>query len=276
MRRLFDILKDIQNVRCAVANRERGLPFGSEGLFSDRLEDIEKDLTKKLKVSLGAVPIYEKWLKEVEGVGPRIAAAWISNIMISYKHLEEPSETQKTFAIKTKGEKELYPTLRGIGAFPTISKLWAWCGQDVQNGEAPKRSRNGKIRMNPKTQALAWLTGRQFRLAKGYYADIYRKYKEELYRGHYGKAVENPQVCPRYEKCREKLLGAASRLGREPKKFPCKKHVDNMAMRHAVKDFLRDLWIKWRQTEGLPVSGSYETEVLGHNHNEGLSKPTST
>ena len=36
-----------------------------------------------------------------------------------------------------------------------------------------------------------------------------------------------------------------------------------MATRYAVKMFLRDLWVAWRQLEGLPVSEPYEVAFLG-------------
>ena len=35
------------------------------------------------------------------------------------------------------------------------------------------------------------------------------------------------------------------------------------ATRYAVKCFLRDLWVAWREVEGLPVSAPYEVEYLG-------------
>ena len=277
MRRTYDIFKDVQVNRMGTVSRERGLPFAvGEGLYSDRLEDIEKDLTKKLDIQLKAVPLYQQWLDGVKGIGPRLAAAWISYIQVTYKTLEELNikeeeltEVQKTFSVKTKGDKMRYPTIRGIGAFATISKLWKWCGIGVEDGEAPRREHGKKLGSHPKMAALAWMTGQQFRLLKGkdsYYEQLYVKYKEELYAGQYGKAVEDPTQCKRYIPCKERLGKAATRLGRDPKKFPCKKHVDNMAMRKAVKEFIKDLWINWRKIEGLPLTGTYEEDVLGHKH----------
>lgn len=40
-------------------------------------------------------------------------------------------------------------------------------------------------------------------------------------------------------------------------------HIHAMATRYAVKMFLRDLWVAWRQLEGLPVSEPYEVAFLG-------------
>jgi len=41
-------------------------------------------------------------------------------------------------------------------------------------------------------------------------------------------------------------------------------HLNNMAKRKMCKRFLADLWVKWRESEGLPVSRPYVIEILGH------------
>jgi hypothetical protein len=45
-----------------------------------------------------------------------------------------------------------------------------------------------------------------------------------------------------------------------------KGHRHNMAMRYMVKMFLRDLWIAWRNLEGLPVEPDYAEAKLGMVH----------
>jgi hypothetical protein len=45
-----------------------------------------------------------------------------------------------------------------------------------------------------------------------------------------------------------------------------KGHRHNMAMRYMVKIFLADLWLSWRELEGLPVTPTYQEAVLGHKH----------
>jgi hypothetical protein len=39
-----------------------------------------------------------------------------------------------------------------------------------------------------------------------------------------------------------------------------------MAIRYTIKIFLQDLWLKWRELEGLPVSAPYHEAILGHKH----------
>jgi hypothetical protein len=40
-------------------------------------------------------------------------------------------------------------------------------------------------------------------------------------------------------------------------------HINNMAIRFMVKMFLADLWVVWRQLEGLPVTEPYAVAKLG-------------
>ncbi len=46
-------------------------------------------------------------------------------------------------------------------------------------------------------------------------------------------------------------------------------HKHNMAIRYAVKRFLVDLYIAWRNLEGLPVTDEYAVRKLGLNHGQG-------
>ncbi len=47
-----------------------------------------------------------------------------------------------------------------------------------------------------------------------------------------------------------------------------KGHRHNMAMRYMIKIFLQDLWLAWRELEGLPVTPTYQEAVLGHKHHD--------
>ncbi len=54
----------------------------------------------------------------------------------------------------------------------------------------------------------------------------------------------------------------------EKHKDKSKGHRHNMAMRYMVKVFLQDLWMAWRELEGLPITKPYHEAVLGHVHHE--------
>ena len=48
-------------------------------------------------------------------------------------------------------------------------------------------------------------------------------------------------------------------------------HKMSMGVRYMIKQFLRDLYVVWRDLEGLPISQPYEVEKLGnrpHKYNE--------
>lgn len=52
----------------------------------------------------------------------------------------------------------------------------------------------------------------------------------------------------------------------EKHKDKSKGHRHNMSMRYMMKIFLQDLWLAWRELEGLPITAPYNEAVLGHQH----------
>lgn len=164
------------------------------------------------------------------------------------------SSEQLELAQKTENGDYLVPTIRGIGAFDTVSKYWAWWGLDVRDGHAPKRKRGENIDWNPKMRMLAWKISKQFVMQGERYRMIYDAEKMRLTAERIG---ENGELfCTHLEECQAKLKRRA--------KPACKGHIDAMAKRKAVKMFLSHLWEKWRELEGLPVRQPYAIEKLGH------------
>jgi len=264
LRRVSDILYDVQEVRKATANRLRGLPKEVYGVYPEALINIEKQLDKRLAVILMEIPVWNSWLRDVKGIGPRLAAGILSRIAVTVvKNLDNLSEVQRRFAVKRK-DGYLIPIYRGIQGFPNISKLWKYCGLHTENGIAPRRKRGEKATWNPwlKMMLLGRLATSFVRTAQGEkYEQIYRKQKS-YYMGpdKYGPALENPEKCPRYAECIRRLAERAARLGREIKHPPCKAHIDAMARRYMIKEFVKDLWAEWRKAEGLPVFPPYWEE----------------
>jgi hypothetical protein len=164
------------------------------------------------------------------------------------------SSEQLELAQKTENGDYLVPTIRGIGAFDTVSKYWAWWGLDVRDGHAPKRKRGENIDWNPKMRMLAWKISKQFVMQGERYRMIYDAEKLRLTAERIG---ENGELfCAHLEECQAKLKRRA--------KPACKGHIDAMAKRKAVKMFLSHLWEKWREIEGLPVRQPYVIEKMGH------------
>jgi len=358
LRRLVDVLYDVQDVRLRTANRLRQMPRKTAALYVEPLQRLEQDLTKEIDRLLRRVPIYTSFLRHVRGVGPRISGCIVAETMISFVRVpkaeyerarralesqaddetqisvasRETDETQLRdagrkavethcadasqrwyetqahrasqllhethkaaasqnsnatqqegvsryesdaqerdasqdnpdphneyaftreqleLAQKTEGGDYLVPALRGIAAFPTVSKYWAWWGLHVVDGRAPRRRRGQNINWSPKMRTLAWKIGKQFVMQGRRYRDIYLGYKRRLQRER-----PTPRDCPRYEECKKAL-----KRREEP---ACRGHIEAMARRYAVKMFLSHLWEKWRRLEGLPVRGPYALERLGH------------
>ena len=265
LRRVSDCLYDVQDVRIRTAHRLRGLPKEVYGVYPRSLLDIEKQLTKQLNTLLKQVPVWNYWLKDVKGVGPRLAGAILSRIAVKYQvveKLDNVTEIQRRFAVKFQNKPGyLIPVYRGIQAFPNVSKLWAYCGLHVEDGVAPRRRRGERVDWNPtlKMLLLGRLATSFIRTARGEkYEQIYRKQKSYYMSPEkYGPALQDPRKCPRYEECIKRLRQAAKRLGRMEKHPPCRAHIDAMARRYMIKEFVKDLWIEWRKAENLPIFPPY-------------------
>lgn len=158
---------------------------------------------------------------------------------------------QFNLAQKTAKGGYLIPVKRGIEAFDTCSKYWAWWGLHVINGSSPKRRKGENINWNPKMRTLSWKIGKQFVMQGQGYRQIYDKDKDRL------TDQRMPiGACHKYEECRSKL-----KTRKEP---ACKGHIDAMAKRKAVKMFVSHLYEAWRNIEGLPTRPPYVLEYGGH------------
>ena len=137
-----------------------------------------------------------------------------------------------------------------------ISGFWAYAGLDVA-GDGRGRGRfkehlvdreytdkDGKqqlkkgITFNPflKTKLVGVLGGCLMK-TKGEYKGVYDGYKHRL---------EN------HPKHAEKSKG----------------HRHNMAVRYMIKIFVQDLWLKWREVAGLPITAPYSEAKLGLKHDQ--------
>lgn len=114
--------------------------------------------------------------------------------------------------------------------FPTVSKLWRYCGYAVVNGKAERPVRGQKIHYNVHMKSLLYLIGMGL-IRKG---SPYR------------------QV---YDEAREKYA----------ERFAIRKQIHYAALRKVIKLWLAHLWETWRRLEGLPVRLAY-VFTLGEEH----------
>lgn len=298
LRRLVDTLYDVQDVRMRTANRLRVFPKETREVHVKPLLEEEKKLTDQIQAILDDMPIYQQYLGHIKGIGPRIAGMIISQTMIRFvevdgaefkkiaKIVEEggdlvgiPYDKQQILlAVKTKGGNYKIPTIRGIGAFDTVSKYWEWWGVGMVkiDGKWYPQKRWGvksfekqfgrkptveelKVNYNPKMKTLSWKIGNQFIKIHGGHRDIYDHFHDK-YAATRIRLVDGKWVplgtCSQWDACKAKLTKAL--------KPTCAGHVVGMSKRATVKFFIADLWEFWRRMEGLPVRDPYVLEKLGH------------
>lgn len=265
LRRAVRFFYDLQKLRIQTSNRS-GINHVTKSLvelteedkkFLDStgngLEVLEKQALKEVQRVLKGVPIYERWLKQQKGIGPTLSGVLISEI--------------------------------DIARCSTPSALWRYCGLavDPATGRAERRVKGEKAKFSP------WLKSKLLRVmgdclikANSPYKKFYNDYKHRK---------ENTIVpvcmgCKGEGKARvEDVEGKPDPITRKraTKKVKCencggtggpapwgasKMHRHNAALRVLVKAFLLDLWTKWRELEGLPVTEPYAVAVLGRVHGD--------
>lgn len=187
-----------------------------------RLLAAEEELGKSIAKLVATFPIWDAFLKNIKGCGPKMAAVIISEL--------DPHKARH------------------------VSSFWRYAGLDVaEDGKGRSRrgehlieveyiDKNGKtqtrngITFNPflKTKLIGVLGG-SFIKSNSPYRQIYDGYKHRL------------DCHPQY-------------------KDESKGHKHNMAMRYMIKIFLKDLWLTWREIEGLPITPDYAEAKLGMKH----------
>lgn len=231
LRALVEVYYDVQDVRIRSFNRLRQVGE-VKGVEPDILKELEKQVREYLRDEVHDVPVVKTFLSNVKGIGPILAGGIIAWF--------DPAKANHA------------------------SSFWKYAGLAVEDGHAIKRVKGKKTEYNPRVKVLCWKIADSFIKSRSpFYRPLYDKAKLE-------EAVklchpeEKPENCPQYAECKARLGKAATRMNRESKKLPCKKHVDYRARRKMVKRFLADLWGIWRQLEGLPTSDPYAVAILGH------------
>jgi hypothetical protein len=130
--------------------------------------------------------------------------------------------------------------LQDIGRFNTISALHRYSGLSAIDGKAQKRRAGWSTDYDPKMKTLMWKIGKSFLTSRNpeyrkIYDDAHRHYEER------GKWSEN-----------------------NPTGNKNKAHTMNRSLIKMERIFLANVWLKWRQLEGLPVSDPYIFAIGGH------------
>lgn len=249
--------------------------------FADVAKSQEMEIEKNLKSMLKRFPVYNKWMKDVKGVGP-IAAGWIlgefdiheattvskmwqfaglnPSMVEGKKRIENEDGTfsyiptgkmirgdKMTPGFVAPFNKRLRTALVGVLAdgFIKAGFNWTACTEEQFN-QLPEeyRSRREKNKIKDVPCQLSFSSP---------YTKLYFNYKQRL------EHSENQTT-------------AISKKGADPASIKwkdCSKgHRDRAAKRYMIKMFLKDLYAEWRKIEGLPVREPYQDEYLGHKHNK--------
>ena len=115
---------------------------------------------------------------------------------------------------------------------------------------APKRKRGELCEWNPKLRMICWKIAGQFLRARAFY---YHRYL------HYKHIYEEREAFKTQAKKAKGVKG----------------HIHNMALRRIAKEFLADVWVRWRELMMLPVTKPYSARFSQNSpeiHQRGASQ----
>ena len=230
--------------------QERVMRFDDLETFkaiADNAKEQENFIQKKLKKVLKRFNIYNEWLVDVKGIG-EIASGWII------------------------GEYDIHKAT-------TVSKLWQFTGLNPGMVRGIKRIKKEKYK-----ESNGEIIGEMFddvfvrtnkmvrgdKLTEGFVAP----FNKNLRRAMVGVMADgfikqqNSYALEYYYPYKMRLEQEENAIVGEDKKWceVSKGRRDRAAKRYMVKMFLKDLYVIWRQLEGLPVRAPYMEEYLGKKH----------
>lgn len=205
--------------------------------IADECRKQESEIEKMLKKTLKRFPIYNDYLLHIKGVGT-IAAGWI----IAEFDIEKAT---------------------------TVSKMWQFAGLNsgLVKGKKRVEDKDGNVSFVESGEMI-----RGDKLSPGHVAPFNQNLRTALVgvladgfikqQNHYCMEFYYP-----YKARLEQEESQVTHIGKETAwKDVSKGHRDRAAKRYMIKMFLKDLYVAWREIEGLPVRESYQEEYLGHKH----------
>ena len=260
LRRSVRFFYDLQKLRVQSSNRNTTDTVeltDSDAAFMEStgegLNALEKQALKQTTSILKGIPIYKHWLKNQKGCGPTMSGVLLSEI--------------------------------DIRKADTISALWRFCGLavDATTGKAERRTKGQKAHYSPwlKSKVLHVL-GDCMVKANSPWRIHYDNYKHrkmntilDVCMGCEGTGqatVEDDEATPDPETKKKKTKKVkctnCDGTGGPAPWGNTKAHRHNAAMRYMVKMFLLELWVKWRELEGLPVTPTYAEAMLDREHGD--------
>jgi hypothetical protein len=221
-------------------DRKKMFSDGDKAMFTesaDAARGQEDNLEEKLLSVLERMPIYNEWLKTVDGIGP-ISAGWIC------------------------GEYD-------INKATTVSKMWSFTGLNPGMVLGKKRIKNddGTFTIETTDQLV-----RADRLTPGFVSPFNTRLRIALV-----GVMADGFIRAQNSYCLDYYYPYKTRLENSVKTVlhlkeevawneVSKGHRDRAAKRYMVKMFLKDLYNQWRPLYGLLVRPTYAEEYLNRKH----------
>ena len=211
-------------------------------LLLESEESYKKVLADKIKDH----PVFTGFLSQVKGCGPMMSANILAYLdPYKARHASSFRKYAGLDVVATK-DKDGNPVVDEDGNIVTHGRKMG----DTEEYEYIDKNGNKAIKKgltyNPKLKSklIGVLASGMIKAKDPVYTKIYYDYKLRL---------EN------HPKHREKSAA----------------HRNNMALRYMIQKFLSNLWVYWRELEGLEVTLLYEVDKLGmrpHGYNDGDTK----
>lgn len=227
-----------------LAADDQGVVKELNKIFGKTQDKLKSEMHKELR----RVPVYEKWLKNVAGVGPILAAYLLSQVNI-----------------------ELPASAPG-GTTGKPSNLIRFCGNAVIDGKRDSLQRGEKAHYAAelRCQLFVWYGG----LVRGKgvgpksdkYLDVAANYANRMRHSERVNLTKN--TITRFDSKALMTYRDPTGAGKDMP-VSAKNFVLQTGRRKAVDVFLEDLYIVWRSLEGLPVWAGYYAEKLGYRHGGG-------
>lgn len=235
---------DGQN-KIITASRQRLQNLGIDGKPEDQpeikvMESLKNNIANRMRKEMELFPVWNDWLVNVPGVGPRIGGNLI--LLFNFKHIPicakcgedlDPEFNCSVCGKPAKGDGVLKTRVIKRD-FPTISKWWKFMGVHIVDGKKPKKAKGVQCDWSSKGRSIAWLA------SEGFY---FKMNKEHLYKAEILRRIADK------EKNRPEIK---------------KGHRLAQAMHETSKLFLAHFWTVHRHLEGKPVSLPYAHTILGH------------
>lgn len=247
------------------------------------LQGMEAKVLKTVKAGVEETAIWKNFLADVKGVGPTMAGIILSELdphkartvssfwaytgvgqerpfEVEYRNGQKGKVQKRTvYAVSPESAPRMIPRKRKDDAPPITVLHVAQAG-----GFEPQRLRpNQYPSYNTflKTKMVGVL-GPGFLKA----GSEYRRYYDEMKHRLESRIEDKCMLCEGSGKYAGKKCGNCEGKGGGVSWGRSAKHRHQAANRYMVKMFLKDLWIAWRESEGLPIRPPYCEEYLGKVH----------